>query len=95
MRHAIESREPLTRQEVVDFLEEGVEKERRHWGEDYIYTRWAKEYRDKQLEKFDAGEVVAVKTESFVDSYGNGCGDYSDTLYSDGHVETACYGYLD
>lgn len=95
MRHAIEERTPLTRQEVLIYLNDEVEKNAKQWGEDYIYTRWARESRDKMLKKFDAGEVIPVYTASYVDSYGNGCGDYSDTLYSDGTVKTACYGYLD
>lgn len=92
---AIEERTPLTRQEVYDMLTEKVNKEAKQWGEDFIYTIWAREARDEKMAKFDRGEVVLVKTVDYVDSYGNGCGNYSDTLYSDGHVETACYGYLD
>ena len=95
MRHAIESREPLTEQEVYDYLSISVDRNAKQWGEDYIYTRWAKEHREKMMEKFRAGEVVPVHSESFVDSYGNGCGDYEDTLYSDGSVKTGCFGYLD
>lgn len=95
MRHAIESREPLTEQEVWDYLSIKVDREEKQWGKDYIYSRWAREYRDKQMAKFKAGEVVEVHTESFVDSYGNGCGNFEDVLYSDGSVKTACYGYLD
>lgn len=95
MRHAIESREPLTEQEVWDYLSIKVDREEKQWGKDYIYSQWAREYRDKQMAKFKAGEVVEVHTESFVDSYGNGCGNFEDVLYSDGSVKTACYGYLD
>ena len=95
MGKAIEKRAPLSEEEVLNYLNQKVEAEERHWGVDYIYARWARENRDKQMEKFRAGEVVPVLSISYVDKYGNGSGDYEDTLYSDGHVETACFGYLD
>lgn len=95
MKHVIEERKPLTEQEVWEMLSENVERNIKQWGEDYIYTEWAKEAREKKFAKFKAGEVVEVKREDFVDSYGNGCGSYTDVLYSDGHVITECYGYLD
>lgn len=95
MRHVIESRNPLTRDEVLAYLNQKVEREEEHWGKDYIYTQWAREARDKKMKDFDEGKVVSVWTEDFVDSYGSGTGNYSDTLYSDGHVETACYGSYD
>ena len=91
----IKERDPLTREEVVEYLNSIVEKERKQWGEDYIYTRWAKENMDKKLKEYDNGEVIPVYSVDYVSSYGNGCGDYSDTLYSDGTVKTSCYGYLD
>lgn len=92
---ALETRNPLTRDEVLAFLNENVEKNRNQWGEHYIYTEWAKEARDKKLKDFDEGKVIAVKTVSYCDTYGNGLGDYSDTLYSDGTVKTVCFGYSD
>lgn len=95
MGKQIKDREPLNEQEVLQFLNEHVEAEEKHWGKDYTYAIWAREARDKNIEKFKAGEVIPVKTISYVDSYGNGCGDFEDTLFSDGHVETACFGYLD
>ena len=95
MRHVIENRSPLTEEEVWKYLTDNVERNIKRWGEDYIYTTWAKEARDEKFAKWKNGEVVVVKVEQFVDSYGNGCGDYEDWLYSDGRVETACYGYLD
>lgn len=95
MRHVIENRSPLTEEEVWKYLTDNVERNIKQWGEDYIYTTWAKEARDEKFAKWKNGEVVQVETRQFVDSYGNGCGDYEDVLYSDGHVETICYGYLD
>ena len=89
------TRNPLSYDEVKNYLDEKVNCEAAHWGEDYIYTRWAREARDKKLEAFSRGEVIPVHTEEYNDKYGNGTGSYSDTLFSDGHVETTCYGYLD
>ena len=95
MSKVIEQRAPLTESEVLAYLNEHVEKTEKQWGPDYIYTEWAREWRDKQIGLFRAGEVVEVHTEEYVDSYGNGCGSFADTLYSDGTVKTSCYGYLD
>lgn len=95
MGKVIEQRAPLTEAEVLEYLNKNVEKNAKQWGEDYIYTQWAREWRDKQMDQFRKGEVVEVHRETYVDSYGNGCGDYEDILYSDGTVKTACYGYLD
>lgn len=95
MSKVIEQRKPLTEQEVLAYLNEHVDKTAKQWGEDNIYTRWAKEHRDSSIAKFRAGEVIEVYSEEYVDSYGNGCGSFVDTLYSDGSVKTGCYGYLD
>ena len=95
MKHVIEERSPLTEEEVWEYLSKNVERNIKQWGENYIYTEWAKEARDVKFAKWKNGEVVAVETQQFVDKYGNGCGDYEDVLYSDGTVKTFCYGYLD
>lgn len=95
MGQAIDQRKPLSRDEVVTMLNVKVEATEKQWGKDYIYSKWARENRDKLLEKFDAGEVIPVRTVQYNSSYGNGTGDYEDVLYSDGSVKTCCYGYLD
>lgn len=91
----LQNREPLTEQEVIEFLDQRVEAEEKHWGKASYYARKAKEARDLSLTAFRDGAVIPVMDVSYVDTYGNGCGDYVDTLYSDGHVVTTCYGYLD
>lgn len=91
----IKEREPLTEQEILEYLNNKVEQEVKHWGENSYWADQAKKSRDERMRKWKAGEVVLVYTEQYVDSYGNGCGDYEDELYSDGTVKTACYGYLD
>ena len=95
MGKAIKERKPLTEAEVYEYLTKSVEANERQWGKDYIYTKWAREARDKKMEQYRAGEVIDVYSEQYVDRYGNGCGDFEDVLYSDGTVRTACYGYLD
>lgn len=91
----MKSRAPLTEQEVFDFLSLEVKKQAKHWGPDNIYTKWARESRNTNFAKFQAGEIIPVYKESYVSNYGNGCGDFEDVLYSDGTVKTFCYGYLD
>jgi len=91
----LESREPLTKQEVIDMLNEHVESVERRWGKDDFWSKQARESRDRNLDKYMNGEVVQVKTVNYSAAYGNGTGDYTDVLYSDGHVETWCYGYID
>lgn len=89
------AQDPLTEQEVLDYLNKKVEAEEKRWGADYIYAKWARESRDKLIEEFRKGFVIPVYSVSYVESYGNGSGDFEDTLYSDGHVRTSCYGYCD
>lgn len=95
MKHRLQNREPLTEQEVIQLLDEHVALMEKKWGTDNFYTEGARKHRDKALEKYRNGEVIEVESINYCDSYGNGTGDYSDVLYSDGHVETYCYGYSD
>ena len=92
---AIENRAPLTEAEVIEYLEQKVRSKAEQWGENDFYTNLAREYRDKQLANYRLGLVVPVYSEDYRSAYGNVTGDFSDTLFSDGHVETTCYGYSD
>jgi hypothetical protein len=85
----------MDRNEVIRLLDEKVLATEKQWGMNYIYSEWAREDRDKKIEEFDAGKVILVKKEPFVDNYGNGTGDYEREIYSDGTVKTICYGYSD
>lgn len=85
----------MTETEVRLFLDKHVDLEVAQWGEDNFWANQAREYRDKTISKFKNGEVVKVDSEDYVASYGNGTGSYSRTLFSDGHIEDACFGYLD
>ena len=91
----IEERKPLTEEEVITRLNEKVKETEERWGKDNIYSVWARESRDKKLEAYRNGEVIEVCNVPYVDSYGNGCGNYEAVLRSDGSVRTICYGYYD
>lgn len=91
----LKSREPLSEQEVWDYLSQNVAATEKQWGTDNLYSEWARKAREEKMAEFHEGKVVSVCVDHYVDNYGNGCGNYTATLYSDGHVETACYGYLD
>lgn len=85
----------LTESEIRMFLDRHIQKVAAQWGEDNFYTDQAREHKDKVIAKFRAGEVVAVDSYEYNDSYGNGTGSYAKTLYSDGTIKDSCYGYLD
>lgn len=90
-----EERTPLTEEEVIAYLNDHVKETEEQWGVDNIYSEWARKSRDKKLEAYRRGEVIEVCTVPYVDSYGNGCGNYDAILCSDGSVKTVCYGYYD
>lgn len=86
-----QAREPYSREEIERIFNNYVEGNAKHWGTDYIYTRWARESVAKRLAAFDTGEVIEVES----DEYHKDRMDWKDTYYSDGTVDTACYGYTD
>ena len=90
-----EERQPFTRDELLIVFNDQVARTEKQWGKDNYYTDLERRWKDERLQKFDAGEVVLVESRSFVASYGNGCGDFQEEIYSDGHVKVACFGYLD
>jgi hypothetical protein len=85
----------LTESEIRMFLDRHIQKVAAQWGEDNFYTEQAREHKDRVIAKFRAGEIVAVDSYDYNDSYGNGTGAYAKTLYSDGTIKDSCYGYLD
>ena len=63
----------------------------KQWGEDYIYTKWAREAKERKLSDYDAGKIIEVEREEYHD-----CGmDYCDCFMSDGSVSTLNFGYSD
>lgn len=86
---------PLTEEEVVMFLDREIKQEAKFRGEDNFWTKELKKSKEAKLEKFRNGEVIEVASNHYTAAYGNGTGDFSDVLFSDGTVRTACYGYSD
>ena len=95
MAKYLEARQPLTEQEIWDCLTKHVEQEERHWGKDDFYAEWARETRERKMADWKNGKVIEVESVDYVSAYGNGTGNYSDVLMSDGTVKTICYGYYD
>ena len=80
-----------TREDIVRILEKDVQANVKQWGADYIYTRWARRYRDEAIAKYDAGEVILVEKEPYYEHGMDFCREY----YSDGSVRDVCYGWSD
>lgn len=80
-----------TRDDIVRILDEQVEATAAQWGENYIYTRWAKDARDEKLRRYDAGEVIPVETDTYIEN----CTEYERVFMSNGTVQTVNYGYID
>lgn len=80
-----------TREDIVRILDENIAKNVKQWGENYIYTEWAREAKERKLAEYDAGKVILVEKESYYD-----CGmDWEREYYSDGSIQNVCYGYSD
>lgn len=86
-----QAREEFSREEIEKFYNQKIERTAKQWGENGIYTKWARESKVKNLEQYDEGKVVAVYSNEY---HLNGM-DWVDTYYSDGTKVTGCYGYTD
>ena len=95
MGKVIEERTPLTLDEITEYLDNDITQKVHQWGKDSFYADKARESKEIKLAQWKAGKVISVYSRSYCDRYGNGTGDFSDTLMSDGTVETSCYGYTD
>lgn len=80
-----------TRDDIVRILNELVEATAAQWGENYIYTRWAKDRMETQLATYDAGGVISVETETYIEN----STEYEKVYMSDGTVRTINFGYID
>lgn len=86
-----QAREEFSREEIEKIYDQKIAREAKKWGENYIYTKWARESKVKNLEQYDEGKVVAVYSNEYhLDGM-----DWADTYYSDGTKVTSCYGYTD
>ena len=79
-----------TREDIVKALDAHIAQNVEKWDENYIYTKWAREYKEETLDKYDAGEVVMVEKEYYCE---NGM-EFIREFYSDGSTNEICYGYM-
>ena len=84
-------RAEFTREELEKIYADHINSLAKQWGEDYIYTRWAREAETKNMTDWGKGKVVQVYSEEYTEN----SIDYADTYYSDGTVVTTNYGYCD
>ena len=80
-----------TREDIVRILDNHIVAQAKQWGEDYIYTKWAREAKEKKLADYDAGKVIEVEREEYRE-YGMDCCDH---FMSDGSVSISNFGYSD
>lgn len=86
-----QAREPFTEQELEAEYDRIIKAEASHWGDNYIYTQWARETKAKNMQDWLEGKVVHVYSEEY---HKDGM-DFADTYYSDGTMITSCFGYTD
>lgn len=72
-------------------IRQKIDRNAKQWGDDYIYTNWARAAKAKNMQDWKEGKIVKVYTEEY---HKNGM-DFSNTYYSDGTMTTACFGYDD
>ena len=80
----------ITREDVVRLLDYRIAKDAEQWGEDYIYTRWSKEHKQKVLYVYD-NKFEPVQICKIDYRYDNGY-DYETVLFTDGSTRTYMYG---
>ena len=80
-----------TRADIVRILDCHIAAQAKQWGEDYIYTKWAREAKERKLADYDAGKVIEVEHEDYRE---HGM-DWRDCFMSDGSVSTVNFGYSD
>ena len=60
-----QAREEFSREEIEKIYDQKIAREAKKWGENYIYTKWARESKVKNLEQYDEGKVVAVYSNEY------------------------------
>lgn len=79
----------ITRERIVELLDENIEKNARKWGINNIYTVWAREHKEKVLNVFDNGlDPVSVGEIGW--EYEDGW-EIRSVLYTDGTVHKEIY----
>lgn len=85
------SRNVIDRETAVSIMQEHVTAEEKHWGVNSFYAQMARDYMNKRLEKYDAGEVIPISKQRYIQ---NGI-EFEDVMMSDGSIQTWNYGYID
>lgn len=84
-------REAFTKAELEKEYNRKIDKNSKEWGNDSIYTIWAREAKIKNMRDWEEGKIVKVYTEYY---HSQGM-DFGNIYYSDGTMITTCYGYDD
>jgi len=79
-----------TREDIERLLDKHIKAEADHWGENYIYTKWAREHKTTALDAYDR-HLEPVHVAKLDWHYEDGC-DFEDWLYTDGTIRTSVYG---
>lgn len=92
IREARESRYrngTATREDIVRLLDRHIHEQAEHWGENNIYTQWAREHKAKVLDAYDRNlDPVRV---AVIDRHYEGGFDFEDELFTDGSIKTSVY----
>lgn len=76
-----------TLEEVIAYHDQKIESETKQWGADYIYTKWAKDAKERAIKEFSEGKRVLIYTEEEHFGYGLYGEDVHASVYSDGTCE--------
>lgn len=85
---------PLTEEEIEMFLNKAITDAEKGVNGDF-YGGMAREAKIEKIARWRKGEVIEVASYQYCGPWGNGTGDFSKVLMSNGEVKDICYGYLD
>ena len=80
----------MTRDELVQKLDECIEKKENQWGKDSIYVKWERERKQKVLDAFD-NNLDPVPVAEIGWQYDGDGWETRSVLYTDGSVHKECY----
>ena len=80
----------VTRDDIVELLDDHIRANAQHWGDDSFWTRQARGHKDRVLSAYDTGaDPVGVAALDWY--HEDGC-DYEDWLLTDGSISRYVYG---
>lgn len=80
----------MSREKIVQMLDECIEKNEKKWGVNSIYAKWERERKEKVLEAFDNGLEPVPVAEVGWDYEGDGW-ETRSVMYTDGSVRKEIY----